>query len=92
MAHLKKSFRPIDIAELREFNLHQKLQGEDSVEQLGLDLQTLGRRAFLSVGAKEFDRMLKGRLYQALLPKWQRKLGAPNWKRVLPSCMTEPIC
>ena len=41
-----------------------------------MDMQTLGRRTFPSVGAKEFDRMLKGRFYQALLPKWQRKLGA----------------
>lgn len=76
--HLKKRFRPIDIAELRGLEFHQKSQGDDSVEQLGLDLQTLGRRAFPSVGAKEFDRMLKGRFYQALLPKWQRKLGAPK--------------
>ena len=76
--HLKKRFRPIDIAELRGLEFHQKSQGDDSVEQLGLDFQTLGRRAFPSVGAKEFDRMLKGRFYQALLPKWQRKLGAPK--------------
>ena len=27
---------------------------------------------------KEFNRLLKGRFYQALLPKWQRKLGAPK--------------
>ena len=45
---------------------------------MGLTLQTLERRAFSSVGAKEFDRLLKGRFYQALLPKWQRKLGAPK--------------
>ena len=30
------------------------------------------------MGETEFDRMLKGRFYQALLPKWQRKLGAPK--------------
>ena len=69
VAHLKKRFRPIDITELRGLEFHQKSQGEDSVEQLCLDFQTLWRIAFLSVGAKEFDRMLKGRFYQALLPK-----------------------
>ena len=78
VAHLKKRFRPIDIAKLRGLEFHQKSQGDDSVEQLGLTLQTLGRRAFSSVGAKEFDCLLKGRFYQALLPKWQRKLGAPK--------------
>ena len=43
-----------------------------------MQLQKLGRKAFLRSGPKEFDRMLKGRFYQALLPKWQRKLGAPK--------------
>ena len=69
VAHLKKRFRPIDITELRGLEFHQKSQGEDSVEQLCLDFQTLWRIAFPSVGAKEFDRMLKGRFYQALLLK-----------------------
>jgi hypothetical protein len=27
---------------------------------------------------KDFDRLLKGRFYQALLVKWQRKLGSPK--------------
>ena len=27
---------------------------------------------------RQFDRMLKGRFFQALLPRWQRKLGAPK--------------
>ena len=75
---LKTRFRPIDIAELRGLEFHQKVQGDDSIEQLGLTLQTLGRRAFPSTSPAEFDRMLKGRFYQALLPKWQRKLGAPK--------------
>ena len=43
-----------------------------------MQLQKLGRKAFLRSGPKEFDLMLKGRFYQALLPKWQRKLGAPK--------------
>ena len=76
VAHLKKRFRLIIIDELRGLEFHQKSQGDDLIEQLGLDLQTLGRRAFPSFGAVEFDHMPKGRFYQALLPKWQRKLGA----------------
>lgn len=39
---------------------------------------TLAKKAFPSLGAKELDRLLKGRFFQALLPKWQRKLGAPK--------------
>ena len=30
------------------------------------------------MGETEFDRMLKRRFFQSLLPKWQRKLGAPK--------------
>ena len=41
-------------------------------------LQKLGRKAFPKSSPKEFDRLLKGRFYQAWLPKWQRKLGAPK--------------
>ena len=54
------------------------MQGEESIEQLGMDLQRLGRKAFPGIEGKEFDRLLKGRLYQALHPRWQRKLNAPR--------------
>lgn len=43
-----------------------------------MELQKLGRKAFPTSGTKEFDRIAKGRFYPALLPKWQRKLGAPK--------------
>ena len=46
------------------------MQSEQSIEQLGLQLQTLARKAFPESSGKEFDRLLKGRF---LLPKWQRK-------------------
>ena len=75
---LRKRFRPIDIEELRGLEFHQKVQGEESVEKLGLDLQQLGRKAFPSADGREFDRLLKGRFFQALHTKWQRKLGAPK--------------
>ena len=54
------------------------MQNKQSVEELGMELQKLGRKAFSTSGMKEFDRILKGRFYQAILPKWQRKLGAPK--------------
>ena len=57
---------------------HQCMQSQESVEQLGLDLMSLVQRAFPSLGGTERDRLLKGRFFQALLPKWQRKLGAPK--------------
>ena len=57
---------------------HHRTQGIETVEQLGIDLQCLGRRAFPSSQGKEFDRLLKGQFFQALHVKWQRKLGAPK--------------
>ena len=67
---LCKWFRPVDIEELRELEFHQKVQESKSVEQLGLELQRLGREAFPSTDGKDFDRLLKGRFFQALLTKW----------------------
>ena len=54
------------------------MQEPQTVEQLGVELQRLGRKAFPNADSKEFDRMLKGRFFQALHPKWQRKVGAPK--------------
>ena len=75
---LKEHFRPIDIEELKGIEFHQKVQADESIEQLGIDLQTLGRKAFPQACGREFDRLLKGRFFQALRTKWQRKLGAPK--------------
>ena len=54
------------------------MQVDESIEQLGIDVQTLGRKAFPQACGHEFDRLLKGRFFQALRTKWQRKLGAPK--------------
>ena len=54
------------------------MQNKQSVEELGVVLQKLAQNGFPESGAKEFDCMLKGRFYQALLLKWQQKLGAPK--------------
>ena len=48
------------------------------MEQLGLQLQKVAKRAFPTLVGKDLDRLMKGRFFQALLPKWQRKLGAPK--------------
>ena len=75
---LKKRFRSVEIEELKGLEFHRRVQGDESIEQLGMDLQKLGRKAFPAIQGKEFDRLLKGRLYQALHPRWQRKLNAPR--------------
>ena len=75
---LRKRFRPVDIEELRGLEFHRKVQENESVEQLGLELQRLGRKAFPFTDGKDFNRLLKGRFFQVLLTKWQRKLGAPK--------------
>ena len=78
VAALQNRFHSLDIEELRGLEFHQLMQDQQSVEELGVQLQKLERKAFLGSGPREFDRMLKGHFYQALLPKWQRKLGAPK--------------
>ena len=77
MTALKKRFRPIAIEELRGWEFH-RVQGDESVKQLGMDLQKLGHKAFPSLEGRDFDRMMKGRFFQALHTRWQRKLGAPR--------------
>ena len=57
---------------------HQLIQTDQSVEALGLVSQRLAKRAFPMLKGKDFDRLAKGRFFQALLPCWQRKLGAPK--------------
>ena len=75
---MKSRFRSLDIPELCGLDFHQMTQKEESIEKLGVELQRLCRKAFPSSSGKDLDRLLKGRFYQALLPKWQKKLGAPK--------------
>ena len=75
---LKDRFRSVEIEELKGLEFHRRVQTDESIERLGMDLQKLGRKAFPSTGGKDFDRLLKGRFYQALHPRWQRKLNAPR--------------
>ena len=75
---MKERFTSIDIEELRGMEFHSLVQDNQSVEQLGLELQKVAQKAFPSLSGDDFDRLLKGRFYSALLPKWQKKLGAPR--------------
>ena len=76
VASLKKRFRLVEIEELKGLEFHRRVQGEESIEQLGMDIQKLGRKAFPSTAGKELDRLLKGHFYQALQLRWQCKLNA----------------
>ncbi len=60
------------------------MQREESIEDLGLELQALGHKAFPLIQGREFDRLLKGRCFQALHVKWQRKLGVPKPEETFP--------
>ena len=75
---LKSRFRAVDIEELRGLEFHHKVQSDETVEELGMELQRLGNKAFPSIRGRELDRLLKGRFFQALHVRWQRKLGAPK--------------
>ena len=46
---LKKRFKPTDIEELRGLEFHHISQGDSSIEQLGIHIQQLGRKAFPSI-------------------------------------------
>ena len=77
-AALRSRFKSVEIEELRGLEFHYKMHGTESIEELGLELQTLAHKAFPSTQGGDFDRLLKGRFFQALHVKWQRKLGAPR--------------
>ena len=55
---LRKRFKLVDIEELRGHEFHHKMQGKETIEELGMELQMLGRKAFPSSHGKEFDRLL----------------------------------
>ena len=75
---LKTLFRSVDIEELRGMEFHRLVQTSESVEKLGMEIQQLGHRAFPSVTGNDLDCLLKGRFFQTLLVRWQRKLGTPK--------------
>ena len=76
---LKERFRPVNIAELKGIEFHQRMQlPEEPVEQLGIALQNLARKAFPQSKGREFDHLLKGWLFEALHTNCQRKLRAPK--------------
>ena len=42
VAALKKRFRSVEIEELKGLEFHRRVQGDETIEQLGMDLQKLG--------------------------------------------------
>ena len=55
------------------------MQDSETIEQLEINFQSLARRAFPELrGGKKLDCLLKGQFFQALITKWQLKLGAPK--------------
>ena len=60
IAALKKRFKPVDIEELRGLEFHHHMQGSQTIKQMGITIQRLGRKAFPSIVGKEFDRLLTG--------------------------------
>ena len=75
---LRKRFKPIDIEEVWGIEFNQKIQQDESIHQLGIGLQNLGRKAFPQMNEKELGCLLKGRFFKALNSKRQRKLAAPK--------------
>ena len=62
------------------------MQETQSIEELGMELLSLGCKAFPSSSGKEFDTLLKVRFFQAVHVKWQRKLCAPKLDEMLFDC------
>ena len=72
---LKKRFQPVDIEELRSLEFHQLMQEQQSVEQLGIELQALARRAFPESSPTEFDRLYK----RSFLPSLITQVAVEAW-------------
>ena len=51
---LKNRFKSVEIEELRGLEFHHKMQTTESIEELGLELQSLANKAFPSTPAKDF--------------------------------------
>ena len=54
-ATIDSRFRPVDIEELRGMEFHQVFQKNQSIEELGIELQQLAKRAFPAITGKNFD-------------------------------------
>ena len=54
------------------------MQTTQSVEKLGLQLMSRAKKALPTLDETQREQLLKGRFFQALLPRWQQKLGVPK--------------
>ena len=91
-AALKTRFQSVNIEELRGMELHILVQGSESVDELGMEIQRLGHHAFPTVKWWDLDWLLKGHFFQALHMRWQRKLGAPKMDETFQVCIIELEC
>ena len=57
---LKSHFKSVDIEELRGMEFHHLVQRNQSVEQLGLEIQRLAKHAFPALTGKDLYRLRKG--------------------------------
>ena len=73
-----KALKSDFVQELQGLEFHTRVQSDESIEQLGIDIQKLGHKAFPTMKGKDFDRIIKGHLFQALHVMWQRKLEVPH--------------
>ena len=53
VAALRKQFKPGGTEELRGLEFHHRTQGDETIKQLGLSIQQLGRKAFPSIAGKD---------------------------------------
>ena len=88
---LKQRFKPVDIEELRGLEFHQLMQEQQTVEQLGIELQRLGRKAFPNANSKEFDRMLKDVSSKHYILNGKEKLVHQRQVKHSMSCMIELV-
>ena len=55
IAGLRKHFKPAHIEELGGLEFHHLTKGSQLIEQLGLNIQHLGHKAFPTIVGKDFE-------------------------------------
>ena len=69
---LCKRFKLVDIEELRGLEFHDRMLGKETIEELGMDLHTLGRKAFPSSHGKEASE-------RSILSSYPCEVAAKAW-------------
>lgn len=90
MDALHGCFKLVDIEELRGLEFHHKVQGDKSVEELGMVLQELGRKAFSSSHGREFDGCSRVSSSKHYTSNGRGSLGLPRQRSHSKNYMIEP--